>query len=56
MASTYMDSVIKEKLKLQHSTLNPAQLKRDNAELQDKIYDAILFSPNHLFLLTFEMG
>jgi hypothetical protein len=36
-----MDSVIKEKLKLQHSTLNPAQLKRDIAELQDKLFDLV---------------
>jgi hypothetical protein len=41
MASTYMDSVIKEKLKLQHSTLNLAPLKSDIAELQDKLYVSV---------------
>ena len=41
ISSQYIEPEAKEKLELQHSKLNPAQLKRDISALQDKLFVSV---------------
>lgn len=43
LASLYVDDKVKKSLKRQYAKLNPAQLRRDILDLQDKLYKTAVF-------------